>query len=103
MMTATLPSEYSDRVTEFTNARWAEFEEALNGDDIPAWAEQGFKMLLRGQGYLHADLQAHINDEEMHAGGSTGASRKRQAGVVGVVSGVVVGIVEGLRRLASAV
>ena len=92
----TLPSEHSAAVTEFTDARWREFGAALNGEDIPSWAEQGFKMLLRGQGYLHADLTAHMDDPDAHGRG--GASRKKQAGVVGFVAAVVTGVNQGIRQ-----
>ena len=93
-----LPSEYSAKVDQFEEARWAELERKMNGESMPAWAEQGCRSVLRGQGYLHADLTAHIEDPDAHGGGN-GTSRKRQAGVVGFVAAVVMGINEGIRQV----
>lgn len=94
-----LPSEISSKVTEFEQERMAELAEAVNGDELSGAQRVMMKMVFRSVGYVHADLQAHIEDEEAHA--QTGGSRKRQAGVVGAVSAFFAAATHGIRSALS--
>ena len=90
----TLPSEYSERVTEFENARMSELEELLNGHTITPEQRVMLRVILRGQGYLSADLHAHIED-----GGHINASRKTVATIIGGIGAGAAALAAGVRQV----
>lgn len=58
------PSEHSEHVTEFVNARMQDLEDAVNGDELSHTDRLMMKMVFRGQGYVREDCRARLDEHE---------------------------------------
>ena len=60
----TAPSEHSDAVTEFANARMEELDRELNGDSLDPAQRKSLRLVLRAIGYSIEDSKARRDEHE---------------------------------------